>query len=370
MNAEFRALPRPPERRRTLTCAGTPRIGLRKQCANKHATATVRVNHWWPPTITLKRVAVFFAAALMSSLSHAQPFPIKPIRVIVPTIAGSAPDVRVRQVGPKLNEAMGQPVIVDNRPGANGTIATQLAAKAQPDGHTMFFGLVNNAINDLLNPKWCCQLNRELEPVVHFTVTPLVMVIHPSVQATTLQDYVLLAKSKPDAVTYASAGPGSITQLIGEWIKLKSGAHVLDVPYKSVGAELPDLLGGQIMTAYLNPVVITAFVKSGKLRGLAVTGQGRIAVLPDIPTMAEAGMPGVEASVWNGFFVPSGTPKPVIEILNRELLRAFNAPDVREQVAAGGSEIVGGRPEQFAGFIRQEIAKWGKVIKDAGIKPQ
>jgi len=320
--------------------------------------------------MTLKRLAACIAVALISSLGHAQPFPGKPIRVIVPTIAGSAPDVRVRQVGPKLNEAMGQPVIVDNRPGANGTIATQLAARAQPEGHTVFFGLVNNAINDLLNPKWCCQLNRELVPVVHFTVTPLVMVIHPGVQANTLQDYIQLAKARPGTVTYASAGPGSITQLIGEWIKLKSGTTVLDVPYKSVGAELPDLLGGQIMTAYLNPIVITAHVKSGKLRGLAVTGPGRLAVLPDIPTMAQAGLPGVEASVWNGFFVPAGTPKPIIEILNRELSRTFNAPDVREQVAASGSEVVGGRPEQFAGFIRQEIAKWGKVIKDAGIKPQ
>src|SRR5258706_4404493 len=322
------------------------------------------------PSMTFERLAACFAFALTSSLGHAQPFPSKPIRVIVPTIAGSAPDVRVRQVAPKLNEAVGQPVIVDNRPGANGTIATQLAARAQADGHTVFFGLVNNAINDLLDPKWCCQLNPELVPVVHFTLTPLVMVIHPGVQANTLQEYIQLAKARPGAVTYASAGPGSITQLIGEWIKLKSGTNVLDVPYKSVGAELPALLGGQIMTAYLNPVVITALVKSGKLRGLAVTGPGRIAVLPDIPTMGEAGMPGVEASVWNGFFVPSGTPKAIIETLNRELLRTFNAPDVREQVAAGGSEIVGGRPEQFAGFIRQEIRKWGKVIKDAGIKPQ
>ena len=319
--------------------------------------------------VTLKRLAACLAVALASSLGHAQPFPSKPIRIIVPTIAGSAPDVRVRQVAPKLSEAVGQPVIVDNRPGANGTIATQLAARAQPDGHTVFYGLINNAIYDLLYPGWCCQLNRELVPVVHFTLTPLVMVIHPGVQANSLQDYIRLAKGKPGAVTYGSAGPGSITQLIGEWINLKSGTRVLDVPYKSVGAELPDLLGGQIMTAYLNPVVISALVTSGKLRGLAVTGAARIAVLPNVPTMAEAGLPGVEASVWNGFLVPSGTPKPVIETLNREFLRTFNAPDVREQVAASGSEIVGGRPEQFAGFIRQEIAKWGKVIKDAGIKP-
>jgi tripartite-type tricarboxylate transporter receptor subunit TctC len=297
-------------------------------------------------------------------------YPRKPIRIIVPSIAGSAPDVRVRQISPKLSEAVGQPVIVDNRPGANGTIGTQLAAKAQADGYTVFFGLVNNALYDLLYPGWCCQLNRELVPVVHFTLTPLVMVIHPGVPANSLQDYIKLAKARPGSVTYASAGPGSITQLFGEWIKLKSGSNVLEVPYKSVGAELPDLLGGQIMTAYLNPIVIASFVKSGKLRGLAVTGPSRIAVLPEVPTMAEAGLPGVEGSVWNGFFVPAGTPKPVIEKLNRELSRTFNAPDVRQQIVENGSEVVGGRPEQFAGFIRQEIAKWGKVIKDAGIKPQ
>jgi tripartite-type tricarboxylate transporter receptor subunit TctC len=319
---------------------------------------------------SISRLSACIAVALTASLGHAQSFPNKPIRIIVPSIAGSAPDVRVRQIAPKLNEAFGQPVIVDNRPGANGTIATQLAAKAQPDGHTVFYGLVNNAINDLLNPNGCCRLNRELVPVVHFTVTPLVMVIHPGVQANTLQDYLRLAKARPGTVTYASAGPGSITQLIGEWIKLKSGTSALDVPYKSVGAELPDLLGGQIMTAYLNPVVLTSLLKTGKLRGLAVTGPARIAILPDIPTMAEAGLPGVEASVWNGFLVPSGTPKQIIDTLNREFLRTFNAPDVREQVALGGSEIIGGRPDQFGSFIRDEISKWGRVIKDAGIKAE
>jgi tripartite-type tricarboxylate transporter receptor subunit TctC len=254
--------------------------------------------------------------------------------------------------------------------GANGTIATQLAAKAPADGHTLFYGLINNAINDLLYPNSCCRLNRELAPVVHFTVTPLVMVIHPSVPANTLQDYLRLAKAKPGFLTYASAGPGSITQLLGELIKMKSGTDVLDVPYKSVGAELPDLLGGQIMTAYLNPVAIAAHVQSGKLRGLAVAGPARLAVFQDVPTAAEAGLPGVEALVWNGFFVPSGTPLANIQVLNRELLRTFNAPDVREQVAATGSAIVGGRPEDFSAFIRSEMTKWGKVISDTGIKPQ
>jgi tripartite-type tricarboxylate transporter receptor subunit TctC len=278
--------------------------------------------------------------------------------------------VRVRQIAPKLTEAVGQPVIVDNRAGANGTIATQLAARAPADGYTMFYGLINNAVNDVLYPNACCRLNRELIPVVHFTVTPLVMVIHPGIPAQTLADYIRLAKAKPGLLTYASAGPGSITQILGEWIKLKSGANILDVPYKSVGAELPDLLGGQIATAYLNPVAIAAHVQAGKLRGLAIAGPARLSVIRDVPTIAEAGLPGVEALVWNGFFVPAGTPAPVVQTLNREILKTFNAPDVREQIEAIGATIVGGRPEDFRVFIGSEMTKWSKVIADTGIKPQ
>ena len=207
-------------------------------------------------------IAVLLAAALGSAPAWSQSFPSKPIRIIVPTIAGSAPDVRVRQIAPKLSEAVGQPVIVDNRAGANGTIATQLAAKSPANGYTMFYGLINNALNDVLYPNSCCRLNRELIPVAHFTVTPLVMVIHPGIPANTLAEYIRLGKSRPGLLTYASAGPGSITQILGEWIKLKSSANILDVPYKSVGAELPDLLGGQITTAYLNPVAIAAHVQA------------------------------------------------------------------------------------------------------------
>lgn len=312
-----------------------------------------------------------FCWGLCASLALAQEkFPRKPVRIIVPTVAGSAPDVRVRQIGPKLSDATGQPVIIDNRPGANGTIATQLAAKAVPDGHTLFYGLINNAINDALHPGVCCRLNIELLPVIHFTSTPLVMVIHPSVAAATLQEYLALARSKPGAITYASAGPGSITQMLGEWIKLKSGTRILDVPYKSVGAEMPDLLGGQIMTAYLNPLVVAPQIKSGKLRGLAVAGPKRVAAFQEVPTIAEAGLPGVDGIVWNGFFVPAGTPRQAIQILNREIQKTFDAPDVREQVAAVSAEIIGGSPESYGAFVKQETAKWGKLIKDVGIKAE
>lgn len=315
-------------------------------------------------------VAALLAFSASWSLAPAQSFPSKPIRIIVPSIAGSSPDVRVRQIAPKLSEAVGQPVIVDNRPGANGVIAAQQAAKAAPDGHTLFFALINNAVNDLLNPDSCCRLNQELAPVAHFTVTPLVMVVHPSVAASSLKEFVQLAKSKPGALTYSSGGSGSATQLLGEWVKSASGISVLEVPYKSVGAEIPDLLAGQVMAGYLVPNAIAPHVRAGKLRALAVAGPARVPVFRDVPTTAEAGLPGVEASVWNGYFVPSGTPQPIIRVLNRELLRTFSAPEVREQVAATGGEIVGGRPEEFAAFIRSEIAKWGKVIADAGIKLQ
>ena len=196
------------------------------------------------------------------------------------------------------------------------------------------------------------------------------MVVHPSVAANTLQEYIALAKSKPGVMTYASAGPGSITQMLGEWIKLRSGTRVLDVPYKSVGAEMPDLLGGQIMTAYLNPVAIAPHIKSGKLRGLAVAGPKRIAAFQEVPTIAEAGLPGVDGVVWNGFFVPAGTPKQAIQILNSKIQKTYNAPDVREQVALVSAELVGGSPETFGAFVKQETAKWGKLIKDVGIKAE
>lgn len=309
-------------------------------------------------------------SCLPAVTAAAQAFPVKPLRIIVTAVPGSAPDVRVRQVAPRLSEALGQTVIVENRPGANGAIAAQQAAKAQPDGHTLMSTLINNAINDLLHPNSCCRLNHELAPVVQFSLSPLVMVVHPGVPANTLQEYLALAKAKPGALTYASAGPGSITQLLGEWIKLRSGTNILDVPYKSVGAEMPDLLGGQIHTAYLVATVVVAHVQSGKLRGLAHSGRSRMPIFKELPTMNEAGLPGLEASAWSGYVVPAGVPQPVIQRLNRELLRAFSAPEIRDQATMTGTEVVGGRPEDFAAFIRAEIVKWGRIIQEAGIKPR
>ena len=291
------------------------------------------------------------------------------MRILVPGPAGSSPDIRARQIGAKLAEALGQPVVVENRPGGAGLIAAREAAKAAPDGHTMLLALINNAIADVLKPDPCCRLNQELLPVSRFTMTPLVLVVHPSMQVSSLVDFIQIVKQKRGSVTYASHGPGSISQLVGEWIKSETGTEMVEVPYKAVNAELTDLAGGQVMTAFPVPQVIVSAVKSGKLRALAVLGPSRINVLPDVPTVKEAGLPGIEALAWNGIFVPAGTPPAVIERLHAELVRAYNAPDVKGQVIATGSTVAADSPQEFATFIRAENEKWGKVIRAAKIKP-
>ena len=308
--------------------------------------------------------------AVFTGLALAQSFPSKPIRILVPSPAGSSPDIRARQIGAKISESLGQPVIVENRPGANGLIAARETVRAAPDGHTLFLALINNAIGDALKPDPCCRLNQELIPISRFTMTPLVMVVNPSLKAQSVKEFVELARTKPDAITYASGGPGSISQLVGEWVKSEARIKVLEVPYKAVNAEIPDLLAGVVMTAYVVPQVVVTAVKSGKLRALAVAGPSRLALLPDVPTTAEAGLPGVEAIVWNGIFAPAGTPRPVIQILHRELVKAYNAPDVKKQVIDTGSEVAADTPEEFAAFVRSESAKWTKVIREANIKPE
>jgi tripartite-type tricarboxylate transporter receptor subunit TctC len=316
----------------------------------------------------MKKLGIFIILqCALLGLAQAQGFPSKPMRILVPSPAGSSPDIRARQIAGKLAEGLGQPVVVENRPGGAGLVAAREAAGAAPDGHTLLLALINNAIGDVLKSDPCCRLNHELLPVSRFTMTPLVMVVHPSLKTNTIIDYVQLAKQKPGGLTYASAGRGSISQLVGEWLKSETGTEILEVPYKGVNAELPDLMGGQVVTAFVVPQVIIAPVKAQKLRAVAVMAPARVNVLPDVPTTREAGLPGLEAIVWNGIFVPAGTPRNVIQALHRELVRAFDAPDIRDQVAKTGSTIAGDTPEEFAAFIRAENDKWAKVIKDAKI---
>jgi tripartite-type tricarboxylate transporter receptor subunit TctC len=314
--------------------------------------------------------AIFCAVILVwAGVASAQPYPSKPIRWIVPTGPGSAVDVNARRVTPKLSEALGQPVIVENRPGANSMIGAREAARSAADGYTLFQAVVNNAINDALAPDPCCVLNDRLVPVTRLYTTPLVMVVHPGVPAATLQEYVSQAKARPNALTYASGGSGAITQMVGELLKLTAGIQLREIPYKAIGAELPDLTGGHVSTAFLSPVVIRDLVRSGKLRGLAVADRQRLSILPEVPTMAEAGYP-IEGLGWNGIFVPTGTPRPVIERLQQEIARVLQLKEIQDDALALGARAGGQAPEEFAAFVRSEVQKWGKVINDAGIKAQ
>jgi tripartite-type tricarboxylate transporter receptor subunit TctC len=308
---------------------------------------------------------------MLVGIAHAQTFPSRPVRILVPAPPGSSPDIRARQIAPKLQEALGQPFIVENRPGGGGAglIAAREAARAAPDGHTLLLALINSAIFDALSPDPCCRLNQELVPISRFTMTPLVAVINPTVPASSLKELIDFGKAKPGSITYGSAGPGSSSQLVANWIESETGIKMLEVPYKGVNAEIPDLIGGQVMAAFVVPQVVVAPIRAGKLRALAVLSDKRLAGLPDVPTSAEAGLPGVEALVWNGIFAPAGTPRPIIDILHRELVKAYNAPEIKAQVEATGSYVAADTPEEFAAFIRAEVAKWGKVGRAAGIKP-
>jgi tripartite-type tricarboxylate transporter receptor subunit TctC len=311
---------------------------------------------------------ILIVLALWSGWAAAQSYPGKPVRWIVPTGPGSAVDVTARRIAPKLSEALGQPVIVENRPGANSMIGAREVAKSPPDGYTLFQAVVNNALNDLLTPDACCVLNDKLIPVARLVSTPLVMVVHPSLPAGSVKDYVALAKSQPGQLTYASGGSGAITQMVGELLKSTTGIQVREIPYKAIGAELPDLIGGHVSTAFLAPVVIRDPIKSGRLRGLAVAGPNRVGIVPDVPTMAEAGFPSIEATGWNGIFVAAGTPQPIVERLHKEIAAILRSKEMLDDAANLGYELGGERPQEFAAFVRSEIQKWGKVIKDAGIK--
>jgi tripartite-type tricarboxylate transporter receptor subunit TctC len=307
------------------------------------------------------------AAMLWAGFALAQPYPSKPVRWVVPTGPGSAVDVTARRIAPKLSEALGQPVIVENRPGANSMIGAREVARSAPDGYTLFQAVVNNALNDLLTPDPCCLLNEKLIAVTRLISTPLVMVVHPSVPAKSVKEYVELARSKPNALTYASGGTGAITQMVGELLKSTTAIQVREVPYKAIGAELPDLTGGHVSTAFLASVVIRDHIRTGKLRGLAVAGRERVSIIAEVPTMAEAGFPAIEGIGWNGIFVPAGTPRAVIDRLQQDIARILRTKEMQDDAVTMGSQTGGERPEEFAAYVRSEIQRWGKVIKDANI---
>ena len=300
----------------------------------------------------------------------AQTYPSKTVRIIEPAGPGSAVDVFARKLGIGLADKWGQPVLVENRPGANSAIGAREAARSAPDGYTIFHANINNSLNDILTNDACCKLNEALVPVTLLTSTPLVMVVNPALGVKTWKEYLALAKSQPTAVTFASGGTGSITQLLGTKINMVAGLSVQEIPYKAIGAELPDLMAGHVKTAYLAPVVVAQHIRSGKLVAIGVAGSHRIPILPDVPTMAEAGLADAQASGWNGLFVPAGTPRAVVQRLQADIASVVQAPAFKAEALDLGYELGGGSAEDFSAYIKSEVNRWGRVIKDANIKAQ
>lgn len=304
-----------------------------------------------------------------ASTSGAEAYPAKPVRIIVPFPSGGPVDTLARIVGQQLSPVLGQQMIVDNRPGANGIIGTDLAGKAAPDGYTLLMGNLGPlAINVSLYHKLPYDPMRDFAPVAMVAVAPQILVAHPSLPTRSVRELVQLAKAKPGQLVYGSPGTGSGAHLSMELFKTMTAINIMHIPYKGATPALADLLGGQTSLVLSSIVPAQPFVKTGRLRGLAVTSRKRTPALPGIPTMIESGLPGFEAMAWFGVLAPAGTPRSIVARLDSEIARILQKPEIKNQLAGFGSEPGGGSPEEFAAYIKTEIDKWGKVIKDAGIK--
>ena len=318
-------------------------------------------------TRSIVTTLVLFASCVIG-IANAQTYPAKPVRILIPFPPGGPSDFAARVISAKVAEFIGQAIVPDNRPGAGGAIATELGARAAPDGHVL---LIANTGTFTVLPhlqKLPYDALRDFTPVVNLVAGPAILLVHPSLPTKNLRELIALAKAKPGFLTHASAGIGQSSHMNGELLKQLAGINFLHVQYKGSGPILPELVGGQVMMHFSTAVDNLQFVKAGRVRALAVTGKERLSVAPDIPTMAEAGLPGFESLNWNGIVGPAGLPREIVDRLNREMVRALNAPDVRERILAQGNYVVGDTPEQFGAFIRSESAKWARVVKLGMIK--
>jgi tripartite-type tricarboxylate transporter receptor subunit TctC len=309
------------------------------------------------------------AAVLLPFAATAQTYPSKPIRLLVPFAPGGTTDVIARLVGQKLTESLGQQIVIDNRPGANGNLGTEIAVKSPADGYTLVMSYDGTmAINPSIYKKLPFDPQKDLAPVASVAQVPLLMVVHPGVAATNVREFVALARASPGRINYSSAGHGSAGHLTGELFRARAGIDIVHVNYKGGGQAVQDLLGGQIQMLMTGLATVEGHLKGGKLRALAFTSAKRVPGAPDVPTLTESGYPGLEVLSWYGILAPAGTPQDIVRKLNADINRILQTPDVRERLTALGTEPTGGTPEQFAEVIKADTARWAKVVSDAGIR--
>jgi tripartite-type tricarboxylate transporter receptor subunit TctC len=322
----------------------------------------------------LLRAASVCMLALLSAIAGAQDaardYPTKPIRFLVPYPPAGGTDIVARTLTEPLSQVLGQPIIIDNRGGAAGNLGTDLAAKAPADGYTVLFTLSSHTINPRLYDKLPFDVEKDFVPVSLAAMIPQILVVNPTVPVNNVKELIALARSQPGKLNYASVGTGSPGHIAGELFKLKTGVDMVHVPYKGGGPAVTDTLGGQVQLLFVSLPAALQYVKAGRLRALAVTSDQRSVAAPDIPTIAESGVPGYESAAWFGFMAPAGTPREVIARLHKEVVAILRTPDIRERLAKDGAEVVASSPEEFDAYIRAEAVKWAKVVKSAGIKPE
>jgi tripartite-type tricarboxylate transporter receptor subunit TctC len=322
----------------------------------------------------LRNGAYLLSAALLAALageSVAQTnYPNRPVRVIVPSSPGGGTDILTRLLTPQLTERLGQQVVVDNRPGAGSIIGNEIVAKSPPDGYTLLMGISTLAILPSMHKTMSYDVLRDLAPITQAISAPNILVVHPSLPVKSVKELIAFARKRPGELNFASAGLGTNPHLSMELFLSMTKLKMVHIPYKGLGPAMVDLLAGHVVVATATMLTGLPHVRSGRLRGLGVTGSSRSSMLPELPTVAEAGVPGYEVVQWYGLLAPTHTPGEIITKLHAAMTGALQAPAIREKLAADGTVVVGNRPDEFARFIRAETGKWAKVARDAGIKPE
>jgi tripartite-type tricarboxylate transporter receptor subunit TctC len=307
--------------------------------------------------------------AISPAPSFAQSYPARPVKIIVPFAAGGPADIYARAIGEKLQAALGQSFVVENKPGGGAVIGTVEVAKSAPDGYTLLMMSNTHTVNESLLADKPYQLLRDLVPVAPVNSSDLVMVVHPSVPAQTLAEFLALAKAKPGGLNYASSGPGTPYHMAGELFKAMAGVDIVHVPYKGSSGARTDMLGGQVQMMFDAITTMAPHVQAGKLRALGTSGKARSSVLPDTPTVAEAGVPGYEAVIWLGIMAPAGTPKAIVDRLNAEITKASGSAEMRAAWARQGAVAMTMTADEFARFMREDIEKWARIVKISGARP-